>query len=113
MTDYSKVIIDDHTQQLFDRFRNCDEAEFTKAEFEVLKNTGLILPDLGGSTGWYGSPPDNGLCRISDYGKSFRVYQLHQQVKEKRDRLRFWVPIIISNVIALTALAISIIALTN
>lgn len=109
--DYSKFMVGNYTQQLFDRFKDSDTAEFTREEFEVLKGKKLVRDEIDGRSGWFDDLPAKGVCHISGFGKGLRIYQRNKSQVEKLARVRFWVPIVISNVIAIAALAVAIIAL--
>ena len=108
--DYSLVLLSAHEQKLFDRFANQDTAQLTVEEFKILSSCGLVTDYLGGKSSFYDKLPGLGEYTLSNFGKKLRAYQTKQADAAHTERVRFWVPLIISNVIAFTALVISIIA---
>lgn len=111
LTDYSLVVLSDYEQSLFNHFKSKNYAKLALDEFKVLRNKGLVTGAIGGKSDWFDGLPDCGDCAISPFGKGLRAYQQQQERKERTNRVRHWVPVAISSILSVVAIAISVIAL--
>ena len=80
---------------IFSRFRKKDEA---KLRFKELFREGMIFEDAEGYTGPDGESTWRGLgiYYLSDAGKIALSNHKLSEIRERRDSLRFWIPVAIS-----------------
>lgn len=104
-TDFSKIVLTEEEQILFDRFSKSDIATFTKEEFFMLKEKGLVRGSLGGKSSWFPEAmPESGECKISQLGKELRVYQKQQDTLARKNDRRYK----LTTAIAILALLLSV-----
>ncbi len=112
--DYTKLILTSQEQELFDRFKESDTATLTPEEYHILRKRNLILSEMSGNSPFFSDDLQSGVCKLSQIGKEFRAYQKKLDEAEHIARIRHWVPVAISAValiIAIASLIVSIISL--
>ena len=107
MNDYSKVVLGDYEQELFDLFRNSDEIQMTLKDFKVLRAKNLVKGAFNGKSDWFDLQEQNGTVQISGFGKGLRAYQKRQRQQEEKEEKRYKT----STRLSIAAIIISILAL--
>ena len=107
--DYSKIVLTEEQQTIFNKFAKRDKVLLSLDEYNALRKTSLLLPAINENSTWFGIT-EGGICELSKYGKAYRTFQKKSLKKEKTESFRFWLPLVISNCIAVAALIVAILA---
>lgn len=111
--DFSQIVLSEREMHLFQKFKYADRLVLTRDEWAVLSQTDLIKHHLEGHSDWFDNLPESGICELSEKGVRYREYLNQQSSLLRKGTRRFWIPIIISNLISLAAVVISLISLTR
>ena len=109
--DFSQTILNENEMRLFRKFKHVNQVVLTRDEWVILSQTDLIKQHLGGHSGWFDTLPKQGVCELSEKGIRYREYLKQQAVLMRKETRRFWIPIIVSNLVSVVAIVISIISL--
>ncbi len=107
MTDYEKFVLGDYEQELFDRFRDSDQIQMTRTEFEILRKKGLVEGALSGNSDWFDLKEESGIVQLSGFGKGLRAFQKKQRKQEEKEDRRYKT----STRLSILAIVISLLAL--
>lgn len=80
MTDYSKFILTEEEQLIFNKYKKTDEVYLSAEECRLLLRKKLVQPVLKGEVGWENGSV-SGVRKLSQTGKELRSYQ-KQHTKE-------------------------------
>lgn len=88
--DVTKIFLTTAEQQAFDKFSGDNEtAVLTYDEFALLRNKGLVKDQMDGASGWFDALPEQGMCQLTDAGKSLHAYQIAEAKSKRTEALRY------------------------
>ena len=110
--DYSKIVLTEVQQAIFNKFMYDDQAYLLIEEYNLMYKTGLLKECIDGKSTWFDTP-SGGICELSDKGKAYRTYLKKQYKVERTISFHRWANTIIAAVALLIAIASLILSIVK